>query len=83
MNNNINLRGHDFQLIPFGSGRRGCPGMQLGLTTIQLVLAQLGHCFNWELPTGMQPQDLDMAENFGLSMSKAKHLLAKPTYRLM
>ncbi|PRQ51100.1 putative cytochrome P450 [Rosa chinensis] len=83
MNNNIDLQGHDFQLIPFGSGRRGCPGMQLGLTTVRLVLAQLVHCFNWELPTGMQPQDLDMAENFGLNVSKAKHLLAKPIYRLM
>ncbi|KAK9929940.1 hypothetical protein M0R45_027007 [Rubus argutus] len=83
MNNNIELQGHDFQLIPFGSGRRGCPGLQLGLTTIQLVLAQLVHCFNWGLPTGLLPQDLDMTEKFGLSMSKAKHLLSKPTYRLM
>ncbi|PRQ16517.1 putative flavonoid 3'-monooxygenase [Rosa chinensis] len=83
MNNNIDLRGHDFQLIPFGSGRRGCPGLQLGLTTVRIVLAQLVHCFNWELPTGMLPQDLDMSEKFGLSMSKAKHLLAKPTYRLL
>ncbi|KAM5574532.1 cytochrome P450 CYP736A12 [Rosa sericea] len=83
MNSNIDLRGHDFQLIPFGSGRRGCPGMQLGLTTVRLVLAQLVHCFNWELPNGLLPQDLDMSEDFGLSLSKAKHLLAKPTYRLM
>ncbi|XP_040364490.1 cytochrome P450 CYP736A12 [Rosa chinensis] len=83
MNSNIDLRGHDFQLIPFGSGRRGCPGMQLGLTTVRLVLAQLVHCFNWELPNGLVPQDLDMSEDFVLSLSKAKHLLAKPTYRLM
>ncbi|PRQ25127.1 putative flavonoid 3'-monooxygenase [Rosa chinensis] len=83
MNSNIDLRGHDFQLIPFGSGRRGCPGMQLGLTTVRLVLAQLVHCFNWELPNGLVPQDLDMSEDFGLSLSKAKRLLAKPTYRLM
>ncbi|PRQ16525.1 putative cytochrome P450 [Rosa chinensis] len=83
MNSNIDLRGHDFQLIPFGSGRRGCPGLQLGLTTVRLVLAQLVHCFNWELPAGILPQDLDMSEKFGLSMSKAQHLLAKPTYRLL
>ncbi|XP_030468658.1 cytochrome P450 71AU50-like [Syzygium oleosum] len=42
----IDVRGHDFQLLPFGSGRRGCPGMQLGLTVIRLVLAQLAHCFD-------------------------------------
>ncbi|CAL2262231.1 unnamed protein product [Prunus armeniaca] len=46
---NIDLRGHDFQLLPFGSGRRGCPGMLLGLTTVRLVLANLVHCFNWDL----------------------------------
>ncbi|PRQ16521.1 putative cytochrome P450 [Rosa chinensis] len=57
--------------------------MQLGLTIVRLVLAQLVHCFYWELPNGLLPQDLDMSKDFGLSLSKAKHLLAKPTYRLM
>nr|XP_011465681.1 PREDICTED: cytochrome P450 CYP736A12-like [Fragaria vesca subsp. vesca] len=82
-NINVYRQGHHYQLIPFGTGRRGCPGMQLGLTTVRIVLAQLVHCFNWELPNGMLPLDLDMTEKFGLSMSMAKHLLAKPTFRLM
>ena len=50
MNKKIDLPGQDFQFIPFGFGRRGCPGIQLGLTTAKLVLAQLVYCFNWELP---------------------------------
>ncbi|XP_021810752.1 cytochrome P450 CYP736A12-like [Prunus avium] len=79
---NIDLRGHDFQLLPFGSGRRGCPAMQLGLTTVRLALANLVHCFNWDLPSGLKPKDLDMTEKFGLSLSKAIHLFAMPTYRL-
>lgn len=79
---NIDLRGRDFQLIPFGSGRRGCPGLHLGLINTQLVVAQLAHCFNWELPDGMAPSDLDMSEKFGLSLPRANHLLAIPTYRL-
>ncbi|KAM1340623.1 hypothetical protein ACFX2H_038989 [Malus domestica] len=82
MNSNIDLRGHDFQLIPFGSGRRGCPAMQLALATVRLALGNLLHCFNWGLPSGMLPKDLDMTEKFGLSLSKAKHLLAMPTHRL-
>ncbi|KAJ7973912.1 Cytochrome P450 [Quillaja saponaria] len=82
IDSNIDLRGHDFQLIPFGSGRRGCPGMQFGLTTVKLVLAQLIHCFNWELPYGLDPHHLDMEEKYGLSLPRAKHLLAVPTYRL-
>lgn len=79
----VDVRGHDFQLIPFGSGRRGCPGIQLGLTVVRLVLAQLVHCFDWELPNGMLPAELDMREEFGLTVPRAKHLLAIPTYRLV
>ncbi|KAM3281035.1 hypothetical protein P3S67_028055 [Capsicum chacoense] len=79
---NIDLRGRDFQLLPFGSGRRSCPGLQLGLTIIRLVLAQLVHCFDWELPNDMKPNDLDMTEKFGLVMARAQHLRAIPTHRL-
>ncbi|MBA0767119.1 hypothetical protein Gotri_016066 [Gossypium trilobum] len=83
INNNIDLRGHDFRLIPFGSGRRGCPGMHLALINVSLILAQLVHCFNWELPDGMLPDELNVTEIFGLSLPRATHLLAKPTYRLL
>ncbi|KAF5205187.1 Cytochrome p450, partial [Thalictrum thalictroides] len=78
----IDVQGRDFQLLPFGSGRRKCPGMQLGLTVAQLVLAQLVHCFNLVLPGGMSPEDLDMTEKFGLTLPRANHLMAVPTYRL-
>lgn len=78
----IDLRGRDFQLIPFGSGRRSCPGIQLGLTTVRLVIAQLVHCFDWDLPDRLKPEELDMSGNFGLVTSRAKHLQAIPTFRL-
>ncbi|KAK8613347.1 hypothetical protein V6N13_101112 [Hibiscus sabdariffa] len=65
------------------SGRRGCPGMQLGLCTMRLIIAQLVHCFDWELPDGMLPDELDMTEKFGLSLPRANHLIAKPTYRIL
>ncbi|KAJ9677050.1 hypothetical protein PVL29_022175 [Vitis rotundifolia] len=83
INSNIDLQGRDFELIPFGSGRRGCPGIQLGLRTVRLVLAQLLHCFNWELPNDMSSDDLDMSEKFGLTMPRVNHLYAIPTYRLL
>ena len=82
-NNVVDLRGNDFRLLPFGSGRRGCAGMNFGLVIVQLVLAQLVHCFTWELPTGVETKDIDMTEMFGISMVRANHLLAKPTYRLL
>ncbi|XP_061344801.1 cytochrome P450 71AU50-like [Gastrolobium bilobum] len=79
---NIDIRGRDLQMIPFGSGRRGCPGLQLGLTVVRSVVAQLVHCFDWKLPNDMLHTDLDMTEEFGLTLPRAKHLFAIPTYRL-
>ncbi|KHN29102.1 cytochrome P450 CYP736A12-like [Glycine soja] len=79
---NIDVRGRDFELIPFGSGRRACPGLQLGLITVRQTVAQLVHCFDWKLPNNMFPDDLDMTEAFGLTMPRANHLHAIPTYRL-
>ena len=78
----IDLRGHHFELLPFGAGRRGCPGLQLGLTVVKLVLAQLVHCFDWELPHGMKAIEVDMTENFGLTTARAKPLMAVPSCRL-
>lgn len=80
---NIDIKGHDFQLTPFGSGRRGCPGLLLGLTVVKLVVAQLVHCFDWELPNGMLPSDMDMTDHFATVTARANHLMAIPTYRLM
>ncbi|KAF7819858.1 cytochrome P450 CYP736A12-like [Senna tora] len=85
--NNVTNKDRDFrgvecfEFIPFGSGRRGCPGMHLGLTTVKTVSAQLVHKFNWELPWGLSPNDLDMNERYGLSLPRAKNLYAMPTCR--
>lgn len=82
-NKNLDFRGLDFEFIPFGSGRRGCPGINLGVVTVKLVLAQLVHCFNWELPWGLAPDDLDMSERFGLTLPRAKNLFAVPASRIV
>ncbi|KAF7850600.1 hypothetical protein BT93_L5204 [Corymbia citriodora subsp. variegata] len=82
LGSSVDVKGRDFQLLPFGAGRRGCPGMQLGLTVVRFVLAQLVHCFDWDLPSGLSPSDLDMTEEFGLTTPRAKHLVGTPRYRL-
>ncbi|WMV57502.1 hypothetical protein MTR67_050887 [Solanum verrucosum] len=78
----IDIHGRNFQLLPFGSGRRGCPAMQLAIVLVDLIVAQLVHCFDWELPNGMQPCDLDVEEHFGLATSRENPLMAILTYRL-
>jgi cytochrome P450 len=78
----MNYHGQEFECIPFGSGRRRCPGIQLGLVTVKLVIAQLIHCFNWKLPYNIDPSNLNMEEKFGLTIPRAHHLHAIPTYRL-
>ncbi|GMN69805.1 hypothetical protein TIFTF001_038853 [Ficus carica] len=57
------------------------PKRFIGFVTVQFVLAQLVHCFSWELPNGMKSNDVDMTEV--ISMGRANHLVAKPTYRLV
>lgn len=66
----IDVRGHDFQLLPFGAGRRMCPGYSLGLKVIQTSLANLLHGFAWKLPGNMRKEELNMEEIFGLSTPK-------------
>ena len=78
----VDFRGRDFQLVPFGSGRRSCPGMQLAVMVVRLVVAQLVHCFEWELPNGIESCDLDIDEKFGIVTCREKPLLAIPTYKL-
>ncbi|XP_006342921.1 cytochrome P450 71A1-like [Solanum tuberosum] len=70
LDKSIDVKGHDFELLPFGAGRRMCPGYSLGLKVIQASLANLLHGFNWSLPDNMTPEELNMEEVFGLSTPK-------------
>uniref|UniRef100_A0A0D9XE53 Uncharacterized protein n=1 Tax=Leersia perrieri TaxID=77586 RepID=A0A0D9XE53_9ORYZ len=63
----LDVKGQDYELLPFGSGRRMCPGYSLGLKVIQVSLANLLHGFEWRLPDGMTSEQLNMEEIFGLS----------------
>lgn len=50
--NCVDFKGHDFQLVPFGAGRRSCPGINYATTTMEFVLVNLLHWFDWELAQG-------------------------------
>lgn len=66
----IDVKGHDYELLPFGAGRRMCPGYSLGLKVIQSSLSNLLHGFTWSLPESMKIEDFNMEEIFGLSTPK-------------
>lgn len=71
-------RSLDCTLIPFGCGRRTCPGMPLANLTVPTMLARLLHGFDWRLPEGSSAQDLDMSEVFGVTARRRNPLLAVP-----
>ncbi|KAF5178815.1 Cytochrome p450 [Thalictrum thalictroides] len=78
----IDFKGQDFQFIPFGAGRRGCPGMVFAISIIELALANILNRFDWALPEGMNCKDLDMEEEFGITVHRKNDLvlIAKPHY---
>ena len=79
LTSSLDFRGHDFQLIPFGAGRRGCPGIAFSIAMIELVLANLVHNFDWTLPGGAKGEDLDMTECVGITIHRKSPLIAVAT----
>ncbi|XP_028086738.1 cytochrome P450 71A1-like [Camellia sinensis] len=75
----IDFKGQHFELVPFGAGRRGCPGIYMGAVTVELTLANLLYSFDWELPNGMKKEDLDTEVMPGITMHKknALYLVAR------
>nr|WGJ63444.1 CYP71D1-like protein [Aquilaria sinensis] len=76
--NSLDFRGMDFSFIPFGAGRRICPGIAFGVANVELPLANLLYHFDWALPDGQKYQDLDMTESFGASVRRKSDLLLVP-----
>ncbi|KQJ90462.1 cytochrome P450 76M5 [Brachypodium distachyon] len=74
----VDFRGRAFEFIPFGSGRRACPGMPLAVAVVPMVLASLLHEFEWRLPDGMVPGDVDLSDRFGAALELAAPLWAVP-----
>ncbi|KAL3649498.1 hypothetical protein CASFOL_005901 [Castilleja foliolosa] len=74
----IDFRGQDFELIPFGAGRRICPGLPMANRMVHLMLATFVVDFGWQLEEGVKLEELNMDEKFGLTLQKAIPLKAVP-----
>uniref|UniRef100_A0A7N1A0J5 Uncharacterized protein n=1 Tax=Kalanchoe fedtschenkoi TaxID=63787 RepID=A0A7N1A0J5_KALFE len=77
----LDYKGRNFEFIPFGAGRRICPGMPLAHRMVHTVLASLIHAFDWELEKGVKPQDLSMNYRFALAVHKTAPLRVVPVLR--
>ncbi|KAK9214977.1 hypothetical protein WN944_006980 [Citrus x changshan-huyou] len=67
----IDVRGQHLELLPFGSGRRMCPGVSFALQVMQFTIASLLQGFDFATPSN---EPLDMGEGFGLTMEKSRPL---------
>ncbi|KAL6650988.1 hypothetical protein ACP70R_009913 [Stipagrostis hirtigluma subsp. patula] len=78
----VSFKGNDFQFLPFGAGRRMCPGMNFAMASVELMLPNLVHRFDWELPHGMEGRGIDMSEAFGIVVHRKEKLLLVPKSRV-
>ncbi|XP_037489423.1 9-beta-pimara-7,15-diene oxidase-like [Triticum dicoccoides] len=72
--------GTRYEYLPFGSGRRMCPGGHFAMATLELTVARLLYYFNWSLPNGIRPEELDMDMIVGATARRRNqlHLIAEP-----
>lgn len=82
----IDIKGHNFELLPFGSGRRGCPGMPLAMHQLPTVIAALVQCFDWKMLDSEGTileygKMIDMNERPGLTVPRANDLICIPVAR--
>jgi len=75
----VDFKGNHFQFLPFGAGRRICPGLNFGIATVEIMLANLMYCFDWQLPMGMEEKDVDMTEVFGITVHLKERLMLVPS----
>ncbi|XP_031272062.1 cytochrome P450 98A2 [Pistacia vera] len=78
----VDMKGHDYRLLPFGAGRRVCPGAQLGINLVTSMLGHLLHHFSWAPAEGVKAEEIDMSENPGLVTYMKTPIQAVPTPRL-
>ncbi|GKB21788.1 cytochrome P450 93A3-like protein [Tanacetum coccineum] len=78
----LDIKGQHFQLLPFGSGRRMCPGMSFAMQVIQVTLGAMVQCFEWKAGEKGDMTQVDMEEGPGLTLPRAHPLVCVPVARL-
>ncbi|ESQ45915.1 hypothetical protein EUTSA_v10010978mg [Eutrema salsugineum] len=71
----VDFKGQDFELLPFGSGRRMCPAMHLRVAAVEIPFTNLLYRFDWSLPKGVKSEDINIDVMPGLAMHKKDPLV--------
>ncbi|KAF5785812.1 putative 3,9-dihydroxypterocarpan 6A-monooxygenase [Helianthus annuus] len=82
LENQVDVRGQHFHMLPFGTGRRMCPGTSLALLMVQTTLGSMIQCFEWKAGKDGNLTSVDMKEGTSLTLSRANPLLCVPVARL-
>jgi len=77
-NISVDFKGQHNQFMPFGGGRRLCPGLSFAVIEAEMVLANLLYWFDWNIPHGGNPEDMDMSESHTLIIRKKTPLVLVP-----
>nr|XP_043638517.1 cytochrome P450 93A2-like [Erigeron canadensis] len=80
--NELDVRGQHFHMLPFGSGRRMCPGISLAKFMVHTTLGTMIQCFDWKAGKDGNLPRVDMKEGFGLTLTRANHLVCVPVARV-
>nr|XP_043637593.1 cytochrome P450 93A3-like [Erigeron canadensis] len=78
----MDVKGQNFQLLPFGSGRRMCPGTSLALMVIHVTLGSMIQCFEWKAGWDGNQTSVDMEEGTGITIPRANPLVCIPAARI-
>ncbi|KAL0925653.1 hypothetical protein M5K25_004018 [Dendrobium thyrsiflorum] len=78
LGDDVDYKGNDFHYIPFGAGRRICPGIQFAIAVVELALANLLYCFNWKLPSDISCDSMDMEDDVGITNPRKEKLYLVP-----
>ncbi|KAK7846992.1 beta-amyrin 24-hydroxylase [Quercus suber] len=71
-------KGQNFNFVPFGAGRRGCPGTALAFSMIHTAVAALVQCFDLKVSGEEYGTKVDMQPGPGMSLSMARRLIVRP-----
>lgn len=74
----VDFTGSSYEFLPFGAGRRMCPGFNYGLASMELALVGLLYHFDWSLPEGVAEVDMEEAPGLGVRRRTPLMLLATP-----